>query len=90
MNIPLIRSKMKNRKNRTTQGEGERMLAFWGSLLLFSGVAAVLIAVSKNGGKRDDAPAPRSGTLRCPNCGSPAEIRGDHWECPYCGDSGSR
>ena len=66
------------------------MLAFWGLPLLFGGLAAVLIAVSKNGKKRSAARAPRSGILRCPNCGSPAEIRGDRWECPYCGDSGSR
>ena len=65
------------------------MLAFF-ELLLFGGVAAVLIAVSKNRGKRAAAPsAPRSGTMRCPSCGSPAKVRAGGWECPYCGDSGS-
>ena len=28
-------------------------------------------------------------TMRCPSCGSTADVRGEHWECPYCGDSGS-
>lgn len=27
-------------------------------------------------------------TIRCPNCGSPAHVRGDQWECGWCGDSG--
>ena len=27
-------------------------------------------------------------TIRCPNCGSPAQVRGDQWECGWCGDSG--
>ena len=64
------------------------MLAFF-ELLLFGVVAAVLIAVSKNGGKRDAASSdPRNGTMRCPNCGSPANVRNGRWECPYCGDSG--
>ena len=27
-------------------------------------------------------------TMRCPSCGSTADVRGEHWECPYCGDSG--
>lgn len=25
---------------------------------------------------------------KCPNCGSPVTIRGTHWECIYCGNSG--
>ena len=27
--------------------------------------------------------------IRCPHCGSPATIRGSHWECGWCGDFGS-
>ena len=27
-------------------------------------------------------------TIPCPNCGSPAEVQGDRWECGYCGDTG--
>ena len=26
--------------------------------------------------------------MRCPYCGSPVTVRGDFWECGYCGDSG--
>ena len=25
-------------------------------------------------------------TIRCPNCGSQATVKGDHWECGWCGD----
>ena len=25
---------------------------------------------------------------KCPNCGSPVQIKGTHWECGYCGNSG--
>ena len=28
-------------------------------------------------------------TIRCPLCGSPVMIRGNRWECGYCGDFGS-
>ena len=28
-------------------------------------------------------------TIRCPHCGSPVMIRGNRWECGYCGDFGS-
>ena len=28
-------------------------------------------------------------TIRCPHCGSPVKIRGNRWECGYCGDFGS-
>lgn len=27
-------------------------------------------------------------TVRCPHCGSPAEVRGRRWECGWCGDFG--
>ena len=27
-------------------------------------------------------------TICCPNCGSPVSLRGDRWECGYCGDFG--
>ena len=26
--------------------------------------------------------------IPCPHCGSPAMIKGNHWECGYCGDFG--
>ncbi len=27
-------------------------------------------------------------TIRCPHCGSPVMVRGNRWECGYCGDFG--
>lgn len=27
-------------------------------------------------------------TIRCPHCGSPVIIRGNRWECGWCGDFG--
>ena len=60
-------------------------------LLLFAAAAlAVGLACRKAGSKHSSQPAPRHRTMRCPNCGSPANVRGTRWECPYCGDSGSR
>lgn len=32
---------------------------------------------------------PAAKTIRCPNCGSQATVKGDHWECGWCGDYGS-
>lgn len=28
--------------------------------------------------------------IRCPHCGSPIKVRGNRWECGWCGDFGSR
>ena len=55
-------------------------------LLLFAAAAAALVFAGKSGKKKNA----RTGTMRCPSCGSPATARGDHWECPYCGDSNRR
>ena len=27
--------------------------------------------------------------IRCPHCGSPVRLRGQRWECTWCGDFGS-
>ena len=27
-------------------------------------------------------------TMRCPTCGAEARVRGDQWECTWCGDCG--
>ena len=27
-------------------------------------------------------------TMRCPTCGAEARVRGDQWECTWCGDFG--
>ena len=31
---------------------------------------------------------PAAKTIRCPNCGSQAMVKGDQWECGWCGDYG--
>ena len=40
----------------------------------------------------DDIPVqptrPAIRTFRCPNCGAEARVRGDQWECGFCGDFG--
>lgn len=28
-------------------------------------------------------------TIRCPHCGSPVMVRGNRWECGWCGDFGN-
>ena len=52
--------------------------------------AVLLLAGRNTGNKTKPRPAPRTGTMRCPSCGSKADVRGGRWECPTCGDSGSR
>lgn len=32
---------------------------------------------------------PKARTIRCPSCGARARVRGNTWECGWCGDSGS-
>ena len=61
------------------------------ALPLLAAVCAVLLLAGRNAGnKMETRPAPRTGTMRCPSCGSRADVRGGRWECPTCGDSGSR
>ena len=31
---------------------------------------------------------PEARTIRCPSCGARARVRGNTWECGWCGDSG--
>ena len=60
-------------------------------LLLFAAVALVIgLACRKAGNRLSSQAAPLPRSMRCPSCGSPANVRGSHWECPYCGDSGNR
>lgn len=63
------------------------MIAFFELLIVAVVAVTLLIAGKANKGKSAN-PAPRK-TMRCPSCGSTADVRGEHWECPYCGDSGS-
>ena len=62
-------------------------------LLLAVDILAVVLVC--RAGKRAEPPEPPCDpeppeltTIRCPTCGSPAEVRGDTWECGYCGDTG--
>ena len=66
------------------------MLALFELLLFAAAALAVGLASRKAGTARSSQPTPRHRTMRCPSCGSPANVRGHRWECPYCGDSGSR
>lgn len=39
--------------------------------------------------KKKDAPSSHKPFQKCPNCGSPVKLMATHWECGYCGNSGS-
>ena len=67
--------------------ESENMIAFF-EFLFFAVMAIVLLITNRAKQGKGASPAPHK-TMRCPSCGSPANVRGGHWECPYCGDSGS-
>ncbi len=62
------------------------MLAFF-ELMFFAAAVVILFLVGKSNKGKSVHYMPRS-TMRCPSCGSTADVWGDHWECPYCGDSG--
>ena len=53
----------------------------------------ILIVIAAHAGTRNTNSTghntPAAKTIRCPNCGSPATVKGDHWECGWCGDYGS-
>ena len=63
------------------------MIAFF-ELLFFAAVAIALLLTGRAKKGKGVSPAPHK-TMRCPSCGSTADVQGGHWECPYCGDSGS-
>ena len=63
------------------------MIAYF-ELLIVAVAAAALITAGKAQNGKTSNPVPRK-TMRCPSCGSTADVRGGHWECLYCGDSGS-
>ena len=50
-------------------------------------VIVVLVGTRNSNSTSQSKTAPR--TIRCPNCGSQAAVKGDHWECGWCGDYGS-
>lgn len=59
-------------------------------LLLIIAIVSIFTAIGKITGKKKDLRLNlHSGSIRCPYCGSPANVSGNHWECPFCGDSGA-
>lgn len=53
-----------------------------------SGTADSKYADDANDDDDEDDDDGADDTIRCPNCGSPAHVHGDQWECGWCGDSG--
>ena len=61
-----------------------------GVVLLAAGIG--LLAYLSWRGRRQKVPRAQQSTaalteMRCPNCGSPANVYSWGFECPYCGDS---
>ena len=52
------------------------------------GLAIIVLIGTRNANSTNQSKqAPK--TIRCPNCGSPATVKGDQWECGWCGDYGT-
>ena len=64
------------------------MLAFF-ELILFAVAIIILVPAAKAKGNNRNQPSRKIRTISCPNCGSPADLDGNQWVCPYCGDSGT-
>lgn len=60
------------------------------SLVVVGLVVLVFVAFGKYAENHPSPPpTPRERlTIRCPNCGSPADVNDSWWECGWCGDSG--
>ena len=56
-------------------------------VILFLLCLAVLIGVCA-GGTAQTHRSSSTGTMRCPSCGAQATVRGNSWECGWCGDCG--
>ena len=68
--------------------EGTEMVALF-ILILISAIVLLLVIIGKANGKKNEVRYKLgTRTIRCPYCGSPANVSGNHWECPFCGDSG--
>lgn len=63
------------------------MLAFIVFGVIISIVIMVRVGMRNNNSTNQSKTIPR--TIRCPNCGSQATVKGDHWECGWCGDYGT-
>ena len=65
---------------------------FWISLVRSIKGTSNNTSQDKGDTKKKDKPANTSTsqprTIRCPNCGAHANVRGDQWECGWCGDYG--
>ena len=61
--------------------------------IIILGIVILLVIVasvgSRNSNTSNHNTTTTSKTIRCPNCGSQAAVKGDHWECGWCGDYGS-
>ena len=42
----------------------------------------------EKGNKPANPPVSQPRTIRCPNCGAQATVRGNQWECGWCGNYG--
>lgn len=67
------------------------MLAIIVAVIVILIIARLFKANKQQGSpKQNDDTIPKtSTTIRCPNCGSPAKINGNQWECDWCGDYGN-
>lgn len=54
--------------------------------VVFVVVLTVFGEMFRNSGDSDHQN--RGASRRCPHCGSPVILRGNHWECGWCGDHG--
>ena len=60
--------------------------------IIILGIVILLVIVASVGSRNSntsDHSRTTAKTIRCPNCGSQATVKGDHWECGWCGDYGS-
>ena len=59
--------------------------------LLLGAIAVVLLVVVGGAARRPPAGTgsrPTRPSARCHHCGSPVQVRGERWECGWCGDHG--
>lgn len=71
------------------------ILIFYDAVIAVPIWKAIFIGLSRRDKDNDKTPPQSSPpkqmptTIRCPNCGSPATVRGNSWECGWCGDFGN-
>lgn len=51
-------------------------------------VIVILVVVLCKAAQSTQDTGRQKGSIRCPTCGSPADVVGEWWECTWCGDSG--